>query len=222
LLVFALSAISAKCLENGGLHFDREGKPHLIGEIHNETDVQGLDIELTGVVYDVDNNELASNTAIMCPNSLSPGTFAVYDILVDTPGAIASDTVNVSSGRASPDRLPVLAGAFAPTNTSARYDATAQVHKLSFAGRFDLAEPAPTALSFTYCIALYNSAGRVIALYPHLQLYATTQLHFKATDSDPIAIPGDASTLRFIVWQGMPRSPLSAAAISEPIPINWQ
>jgi hypothetical protein len=220
-LAIAATALGAKCLENGGLQFDPDGKPHLYGEIHNETDVQGLDIELTGVVFDVNGNELASNTAIMCPGSLSPGTFSVYDILVDTPGAIASHRVNVTSGTASSDSLPALGGTFGPTNTIARYNAAAQDYELDFDGAFTFTEPAPTPLSFTYCVALYNSAGRVIGLLPHLQVFATTQILFRTTDTNLIPIPGDATTMRFIAWRGTPASSLSAPAISDPVTINW-
>jgi hypothetical protein len=239
LIVGALFGISAKCLENDSLRIGEDGNWHVYGEIHNETDVQGLDMVLNGAVFDAAGQQIAVAQALMCPASLSPGTFSVYDIGFVLPAGVAPDThqVNVVQGTADSEPLPALMGAFHDITTAAQFYQGPARDKIAYQGTFTLAESELTAIQpgepaprFMYCTALYDDDGDVIGLIPPTarETFADISLTTKkgtapiTTPSDSEFISRDAVTLRFIVWRVSPEgAPLSAPAISDPVVITW-
>lgn len=237
LLAAGVFTISARCIENDTLRRGTDGNWHIYGEIHNETDVQGLNMVLNGATFDANGRQLSVGQALMCPASLSPDTFSVYDVAVPSAANPASHKVNVVSGGATSNALTPLQGSFQGATTEAFYSQTFSVHRIFFSATFVLADservgiaPGGIAPSFTYCVAFYGADGRVVDLLPPTTVGTLGDVNLTTKGNAPIVTPSDyrtitrdAVTMRFILWRGSSvDETFSAPAISAPIIISWQ
>lgn len=240
LLASAVFGISAKCIEHDSLQKGPDGNWHIYGEIHNETDVQGLDIALSGTVFGGSDQQIGVGQALMCPSALSPGTFSVYDIgVVIPPTAPRPDShkVNVMGGKASGERLPALQGTFADQKAELFIERKgAGPLRLAYSATFVLAGSEPrgvlvgggAAYRFQSCVAMYAADGDVVGLVPPVQTeeLADPLLTSNTTGlptpvvSDTRLVSTDAVEIRFLLWRVTPEgAPASAVAISPPVSI---
>jgi hypothetical protein len=156
-LVVAFSAIGAKCIENETLYRGDDGDWHLVGEIHNETQVQGAGMIIGGTLFDAQGNVLATAQTPACPYELSPGTFSVFDIRFHNSSGVpqpASYKINVLAGKALPGPLPVLEA------TVNNLTATRSGDTVTIEGTIRLLRP--YSGDFSGCAAFYDSAGNVL------------------------------------------------------------
>jgi hypothetical protein len=156
LTVVALGALGAKCIENDSLYRDEDGDWHIVGEIHNETQVQGAGMIIGGTLFDAQGNVLATAQAPACPMELTPGTFSVYDVEFfnsDNVPQPASYKLNVLAGKALPAPLPVLE---ATVNDLA---AERSGDTVTLTGTIRVLRPYDG--DFYGCAAFYDGAGKV-------------------------------------------------------------
>jgi hypothetical protein len=158
LLLVSLSvlALAAKCIDNETLYQDSEGDWHIVGEIHNETDVWGADMQLRGALLDAAGNEIASTQTPVCPLELAAHSFNAFDLHFRNSSGLqpASYKVNVIGGRA-------LTGPLPPSGLSLQgFDAVEVSEGVSIAGTVRSTRTYERVL--TGCVAFYNAAGRVV------------------------------------------------------------
>ena len=70
LLVLPLLLMAGKCVDNETLYQDTSGDWHVVGEIHNDTDIWGADMTVGGDLLDADGNVIATTHAPLCPLEL--------------------------------------------------------------------------------------------------------------------------------------------------------
>lgn len=78
--LLTLLLLGARCIEHDTLYRDESGNLHIVGEIYNDTDVQGAQMVLGGTLYDGAGNVLATAQSPTCPYELSPHTRSTFDI----------------------------------------------------------------------------------------------------------------------------------------------
>jgi hypothetical protein len=101
-------AVSARCIENTRVYVDGDGYTHIVGEMYNETQIQGTAIMLRGTLLDGAGNVIATKDAPICPPDSQPGKQSMFDIRFDNPNLPphASFKVNAVGGKVLPQPLP--------------------------------------------------------------------------------------------------------------------
>jgi hypothetical protein len=217
-LCFALFSLGARCIENDSLRRSEiDGDWHIYGEIHNETNVQGVEIIVQGTLFDAQGNVLATGQAPICPYELSPGSFSGYDIGFNNSAGIpqpASYKINVLSGRALTSPLPALDA------TVSGLQAERDGDTVTITGTVRANRDYPG--DYAGCAAFYDSAGKTVM---HWTIFGFGALEEDV--SQPLELPLDftpaaATSVRF--WLIGPGSePLEsnyAAVVSGLIPID--
>src|SRR3990172_7618230 len=113
LLLASLSVflMSAKCIENDTVRRGINDDWTIFGEIHNETDVQGVQMLLQGTIFNDAGNVVGVAQAQTCPSELSPASLSVFAIRFNDSEAVgqpARHQVNVLSGKALEEPLPLF------------------------------------------------------------------------------------------------------------------
>lgn len=158
LLVFLpILLVAARCVEHQTLYRDASGNLHIVGEIYNDTDVQGAEMILGGTLYDAAGNVLATAQTPTCPYELSPHARSTFDIeFRDSSGLPmpARYDVRPISGKALPQPLPPLKA----TLSSVRAARTALGVEIT--GSIQASQGYD---GFYYgCAAFYNAAADVV------------------------------------------------------------
>ena len=157
LMSLPLLLVAAKCIDNETLYQDSTGDWHVVGEIHNDTDIWGADMELGGDLLDADGNVIATTQAPVCPLELKPHSFDGFDLHFRHSADLhpASYAIHVIGGRALDHPLPdsgLSLNGFAAKKESGGIHISGKVATTRTYKRV-----------LTGCIAFYNSEGRVVA-----------------------------------------------------------
>jgi hypothetical protein len=235
LVTLASIALGAKCLENDSLRRDANGDWQITGEIHNETGVQGLDIELLGVVEYEDGTRMQAE-ATMCPDTLSPGTFSAYRVTFEGSDAYirpSSYRVNVAGGSASPDRLHTLQGVFEvneglPDRPVAQLIRPGEVGVGAFFKLADseIGRAAHLRAGYAYCAVLYGPGGDVVYVDEPRQANLSPDPTVPRGRSLFMVsrirtAPVDAVEARILFWLlGSDGTPTSAVRMTDLLPIT--
>lgn len=158
LLVFVpILLVGARCVDHQTLYRDDRGNLHVVGEIYNDTDVQGVDIVVGGTLYDAAGNVLASDQALICPNELSPHTRSTFDVEFHNSSGVpmpARYDVRPISGKTLATSLPALKTTLSSV-TARRSGGSVEV-KVSIRATQGYE-------GFYYgCLAFYNAASDVV------------------------------------------------------------
>jgi hypothetical protein len=108
IIVLAVVATGARCIENVAVRTDGQGGTYLLGEIYNDTDVQGTRIVVRTMLKDASGNILASKDTATCPPDLQPGGLSSYGVKFDEqdlPPGLAWE-VRPIAGVTLPQHLP--------------------------------------------------------------------------------------------------------------------
>ena len=220
LLVLApLLLVAAKCIDNETLYQDSSGDWHVVGEIHNDTDIWGADMQLGGQLLDAGGNVIASTQAPVCPLELAAHSFDGFDLHFSQSSALrpTSYAIHVIKGRALDQALPtsgISLNGFNAKKTAAGINISGSVASTRTYTRV-----------LTGCIAFYNSAGRVVTHITAINFGLTLPLAAGAPQPVSFPIPmvqPDAMSVR--LWlTGDAATPLSsdyAATMTGMIPIQ--
>ncbi len=218
LLVFApLFLLAAKCIDNETMYQDSSGDWHVVGEMHNDTDVWGGEMLLGGKLMDDEGNVLATAQAPACPFELAAHSISVFDVQFFHSSGLHPTKYDVRpiDGKALDHPLPPLEVSltnFAAKRTSSGVTITGTIR-------------ANKAYSqqFGGCAAFYNSAGKVIR---QITIFGFGKL--PANVAQPLTlplpdIPGDASSVRFWLNESSDADPLSSdygAAVTDSLTIR--
>ncbi|HZP56849.1 MAG TPA: hypothetical protein VFC53_04760 [Dehalococcoidia bacterium] len=86
LAAIGMAALGARCIERTSTYVDQDGYTHIVGQMVNDTDIQGTQIMLQGTLFDANNNIVAQKTAPTCPPDTQPHQQTTFDIRFDNPG----------------------------------------------------------------------------------------------------------------------------------------
>jgi hypothetical protein len=78
-------AMSARCIERTSVYVDKDGYTHIVGEMVNETTIQGTSMQLMGTLYDANGGVIAQKIVPTCPPDTQPNSQVVFDIRFDNP-----------------------------------------------------------------------------------------------------------------------------------------
>lgn len=108
LAVAGIAALGGKCIDRTNVYVDKDGYTHIVGEMNNDTNVQGVRIMLRGTLYDAQDNVIATKDAPTCPPDTQPNTSTLFDIRFDNPNVppYARFDVRPVDGRALEQPLP--------------------------------------------------------------------------------------------------------------------
>lgn len=156
LLIFPLVLLAGKCIDQDQLVRDANGNWTIVGQIHNDTDIQARTMVLSGKLLDGEGNVLASATAPPCPEELSPHTLAVFELNFANSSALqpAGYDVRPISGHVLDQPLPLLGVTFSGFKATRSGDG-AQITGTINSTRTD-------ARPYTGCLAFYDSSGKVV------------------------------------------------------------
>lgn len=180
LAVIALLLMGARCIDNETLYRDGSGSWHVVGEVHNETDVQGTGIIVGGTLFDAADNVIGTARTAACPLELSPQSFTAFDLQFDYDGDTrpARYDVRLVDGKAIEGVLPDsglnLAGFTAKTTADG----------LLITGDVENDGPRTYRNILTGCVAIYNAEGRVITHVTLVNFGLTLPL--RADSSQPV------------------------------------
>ena len=106
-VVLAL-AIGARCIERTSVYVDKDGYTHIVGEMVNETQVQGTGMMLIGTLYDANGGVIAQKIVPTCPPDTQPNSQIVFDVRFDNPNVPPHTSYDVRpvSGTAQGQPLP--------------------------------------------------------------------------------------------------------------------
>ncbi len=154
---FAALAVGARCIENVSLQTDSEGYRHLVGEMYNDTEVQGTGIVVKGTLLDAAGNVIAEKQAPLCPPVSHPHSQGVFDIKFDQLGLPqpASWSVRVVDGRTQASPLPD------PNVLVLKTIAAWWGEDVIFAWQLRNRSQTPYT-GLQGCAAVYNNAGQVV------------------------------------------------------------
>lgn len=192
---------SAKCIENVSLRKGAGDNWLVNGEIHNETDIQGVDMRLQGMLFDENGRsyEAVADT-VTCPQELSPGSLSVFTLnFIVSPGMPepVEHRVTVVGGKALDQPLPKLSLISSGT-------ATQTTNGLQTIIKYRANQPYDAPLSA--CLAMYDGSGDVVKVViitkspggfdpPKVDADATI------TSSLPTSsVPAEATQIRYWLW----------------------
>jgi hypothetical protein len=98
-----IAGVGARCIENVTVRIDGDGYTYLLGEIYNDTEIQGSEMVLQATLFDGGHNVIATKAVdVMCPGDLAPHSHSAYAVRFDQPGLppYASYEVRPVAGRA--------------------------------------------------------------------------------------------------------------------------
>jgi hypothetical protein len=100
--------MGARCIERTSVYVDKDGYTHIVGEMVNETQVQGTSMMLMGTLYDANGGVIAQKIVPTCPPDTQPNSQVVFDVRFDNPNVPphASYDVRPVGGTALPQALP--------------------------------------------------------------------------------------------------------------------
>ncbi|MBI5285573.1 MAG: hypothetical protein HY874_10810 [Chloroflexi bacterium] len=156
LLLAPFLLVAAKCIDNETMYQDSGGDWHVVGEVHNDTDVWGAGMVLGGKLMDADGNLLAEGQAPVCPYELAAHGMSVFDVQFMGTSGLHPATYDVRpiAGKALDHALPPLDASlvgFAAKRTSLGVSITGSLRPGTAGDQI-----------FGGCAAFYNSSGRVI------------------------------------------------------------
>jgi len=226
LLLASLSVflMSAKCIENDTVRRGSNNDWTIFGEIHNETDIQGVEILLRGTIFDDDGNAVGVAQARTCPGELSPNSIAVYGIRFNESQTVpqpARHQVNVLSGRAQGEPLPELEAALSDVSV-------VEVNGTDLRYRFTYVADEAYEGGVHGCIAWYDAAGEVVAVSTLLVKGSAAEpgvaVDFDAEHPDYRQEFGEIAAVRFWVYVDDPDVSVNAsrfqAIMTDKVPIQ--
>ena len=205
LLVFApLILLAAKCIDNETMYQDNLGDWHVVGEMHNDTDVWGGNMMLGGTLMDDAGNVLATGQAPACPFELAAHGISVFDVQFFQSFGLHPTKYEVRPiGGKSLDQplqpLQVSLTAFAAKRTSSGVTITGTIRATKAYSQ-----------QFGGCTAFYNAAGKVvrqITIFGFGKLPSNVEQPLTLPLPD---IPDDATTVRFWLTESSDADPLSS------------
>jgi hypothetical protein len=168
LLGTSVLGVSATCLEHDSVRKAGDGNWHIFGEIHNETDVQGIEMALKGTLVYENGTQIVSDVVSMCPTDLSPGTYSVYDVSFENSGQLArpdDHKVNVVSGKVATETLPALEGGFTELESHVMNNGNAP-QGYAFSSTFLHPAAVEKVTRYQHCTVFYDGDGEVSGLFP--------------------------------------------------------
>ena len=170
--------VAARCIDNETLYQDSTGDWHIVGEMHNETDIQGAGMVLSGTLFDGADNVLGTAQVAACPMELSPHSFIGFDLHFQYAGAKpARYEVRAVKGRALEQALP------SSGLSLEEFGAASAADGIHISGTVTSTRTYTGIL--TGCAAVYNSAGRVITHFTLVNFGLNRPL--TAGDAQPVA-----------------------------------
>jgi hypothetical protein len=156
LLTMPLLLVAGKCIDNETLYQDSAGDWHVVGEIHNDTDIWGADMELGGDLLDASGNVIATTQAPVCPLELKAHSFDGFDLHFPRSAGLhpTSYAIHVIAGHALDHPLPD--SGLSLTGFTAKKESAG----INISGTVATTHTYRRVL--TGCIAFYNSDGKVV------------------------------------------------------------
>jgi hypothetical protein len=241
LTAVAVSALSAKCIENTKVFVDSDGYTHIVGEMFNETEIQGTAIVLRGRLLDANGNVIAEKDTPICPPDSQPRAQSVFDIRFDNPNLPphASFTVNAVAGKVldaplpNPNILVLDTDAIKLINVPPIPGFPLQDGDVAFF--FGVRNRSQTVYhGIQACAAAYNNQGKVVAVSTGeviefdeegnigpatLDFRSRVNFFIPMTDVD---VPLEAAYVRGWLWIGNPGDPTSQYQFVMTPPITLQ
>jgi hypothetical protein len=201
---------SAKCIENDSVGRDPgTGDWAIYGEIHNETDIQGVDLRLRGELFDADGNLVAAAVDSMCPRELSPGSLSAFAIRLPVTAALpqpADHKVTVVDGRALDEPLPKL-------NITSSASFAQQLNDV-FVLTIKYSANQPYDAPLSACVAIYDASDNVVRLFQFGGSFSLEPAKVEVESTfinqmSPRFVPTEATRIRYWLWL---QSPIDALA----------
>jgi len=213
-----LLLIAARCVENETLYRDSNGNWTLVGEMYNDTAVQGAEMVLGATLYDSAGNALVSGQGPICPGELSPNSLSTFEITFFNSASIAQPTrheFRVVNGKALDAPLPPLDASVTGLSATQSGDTvtltgTVRANR-TYAG------------DFSGCAALYDGSGRVIRQITILGFGEMPANKNQELELPLLVVPeADVASARFwLVGPGSaPFASDYAAVVSDLLPVN--
>jgi hypothetical protein len=164
LLLGALAFVGsgARCIENTAVREDNLGRTHIYGEFYNDTDVQGVQIILSGKLLDAQGNVIAEAQAPTCPPDTQPHSQSMFD--VEFPEAVtqahASFEVRPIAGKVLDAPLPDP-GIVVLSAQARRFNDPPYVLAVTL-GFLNRSQTTYTNVAWINCTALYDQTGKVV------------------------------------------------------------
>ena len=168
LIAGAVMALGARCIERTTVYVDKDGYTHIVGEMVNETAVQGTAMMLQGTLYDSQDNIIAQKIVPTCPPDTQPNSQVVFDVRFDNPSVPphARYDVRAVGGKALPNLLPSPDVVILRTD-AIRFEGFPPIPELGISDsdvlfQFGARNRSGVPLAgIQGCAAVYNSAGDV-------------------------------------------------------------
>ena len=239
LVAGAVLAAGARCIENVRVYVDDDGYTHIVGEMYNETDIQGTSIMLRGTLLDGAGNVIAQKDSAICPPDSQPGAQSMFDIRFDNPNLPphASYKVNAIGGKVLSQRLTD------PNILVLQTDAIRLVNVPPIPGfpfkdgdvlfQFGIRNRSPQVYQGVQgCAAVYNNMGQIVAtdsaslisFTPDGDIVDAVLGNQYRTDifMQVLDVPLDASYVRAWLWLGNEGDPTSQYQFIMTPPITLQ
>jgi hypothetical protein len=200
LISTSLIAMGARCIENVAVRSDDQGNTYLLGEIYNDTDVQGTQIVVRAMLKDLNGAVVATKDTTTCPPDLQPGGLSSYGVQFDEKNLPAGLTWEVRpiAGVTLPKHNPdsgVVVTSKRVVRRGTGLDVTFKVRNQS-----NLTHERPQL-----CAVMYDGSGKVGSWSPFDPAYMgidttlrpdeTVDLSFNLRDQSP-----DAASVRVWLW----------------------
>lgn len=163
-------AMSARCIERTSVYVDKEGYTHIVGEMVNDTQVNGQSIMLVGTLYDANDAVIAQKVVPTCPPDTQPNSQIVFDIRFDNPGIAphARYDVRPISGTALPAAKP-NADVLVLRTAAVRFEGIPPIPELDLSEddvlfAFEVRNRSGQPLPIQGCAAVYDQRGNVISV----------------------------------------------------------
>jgi hypothetical protein len=156
LMIVALTAVGARCIENSNQYTGRDGYIHVSGEMVNETDISAETVTLQATLFDSQGEIVAQATGRLCPENVQPRSHNLFDIRFESRGLLNAvrHEVRPIAGVTTDRQLP--ASGIQHIGFDAR-------KFFNVAVRGDVRNnSARTYDQMSVCVAFYNASGRVI------------------------------------------------------------
>lgn len=202
LLGLSTTALGARCVEHSVVRTDEAGNTYLLGEIFNDTDVQGSEMTFRATLFDAQHAVMAwKDIQIQCPGDLAAHSQIAYGVKFDEPNlpAPASFEVKPIAGKALAEPPPApglsVAGASANWESGSREKVFV---KLAVRNDGD------STLTPQMCAVAYDAAGTVRSISPFdpKTRHENTTLHPGDTLAYDFELVGQqgAATVRAWLW----------------------
>jgi len=218
LVLAPLLLIAARCVENESLYRDGSGNWVLVGEMYNDTGVQGAEMILGATLFDGAGNALVSGQGPICPAELSPNSLSSFEITFLNSASIpepARHEFRVLNGKALDSPLPkldVIVSGLAATQSGDTVTLTGTIRaNRSYSG------------DFSGCAALYDGDGQVIRQITILGFGELPPSQNQELELPLLVVPdADVASVRFwLVGPGpAPFASGYAAVVSDLVSVN--